>query len=59
VTVQERVEPPGGVEALGHEVVAAVIPGFRNQTQVETNLSGWNRPLTKADVDFTRKVFAK
>ncbi|MFA4838912.1 MAG: aldo/keto reductase [Candidatus Neomarinimicrobiota bacterium] len=44
---------------LSHEVVAAVIPGFRNLEQVETNLSGWNRPLTKADVDFVREVFAK
>lgn len=44
---------------LSHEVVAAVIPGFRNQAQVEMNLSGWNRPLTKADVDFVREVFAK
>lgn len=42
---------------LAHETVACVIPGFRNQRQVEMNLGAGDPPLTKDDVAFIRKVF--
>jgi len=43
---------------LFQDVVAAVIPGFRNQAQVVNNLAGANQPLTAAEVDFIRQIFA-
>jgi len=43
---------------LGHDNVACVIPGFRNQRQVETNLSAAAPPLTAEDLDFIRSVFS-
>ena len=42
---------------LHNEVVSCVIPGFRNQRQVEANLAGANCPLSNEDVEFIRDVF--
>ncbi len=44
---------------LGHEVVACVIPGFRNQRQVEVNLTAAGKPLSQADLEYIREVFAE
>lgn len=44
---------------LGHDRVACVIPGFRNQKQVEVNLGAAGRPLSREDMDFIRSVFAR
>lgn len=43
---------------LGHEHVACVIPGFRNQRQVECNVGAAGRPLSADDVAQLRTVFA-
>ncbi len=43
---------------LGHPHVACVIPGFRNVRQVECNVAAADRPLTTADLDFIRHVYA-
>ena len=42
---------------LSNPKVACVIPGFRNQHQVEVNLSGWDEPLSTEDVEFVRQTF--
>lgn len=41
---------------LFEPVVACVIPGFRNQHQVEVNLSGADQPLTAEDVAFIKEA---
>jgi myo-inositol catabolism protein IolS len=38
--------------------VATVIPGFRNERQVENNLSVMNRKLKPADVTFIKRLFS-
>ncbi len=43
---------------LSHEVVACVIPGFRNKAQVEVNLAGADKPLSREDAAFVEEVFA-
>jgi len=43
---------------LHQDVVAAVIPGFRNKAQVETNLASAGKPLTADEIAFIRQVFA-
>ncbi|MDD5230173.1 MAG: aldo/keto reductase [Candidatus Marinimicrobia bacterium] len=42
---------------LFQEVVAAVIPGFRNQAQVINNLAGADQPLTQVEIAFIRATF--
>jgi len=42
---------------LSFPCVACVIPGFRNQRQVEVNLSCADNPLTPQDAEFIRDVF--
>ncbi len=42
---------------LANPVVACVIPGFRNQDQVEENLFGADQPLTKEDVQYIQTLF--
>lgn len=41
---------------LAHPPVACVIPGFRNQRQVEINLSGADRPLDPAELEALRQI---
>lgn len=41
---------------LHQDVVAAVIPGFRNRHQVEVNLWGQDQPLTREEVRFIRQI---
>ncbi len=43
---------------LHHAEVCCVIPGFRNQRQVEVNLSGTGKPLSDEDMDFIREALA-
>lgn len=43
---------------LFQDVVAAVIPGFRNQAQVATNLAAAGKPLTVDEIEFIREIFA-
>jgi len=43
---------------LSHDVVGCVIPGFRDQKQVEMNVSVAGRALSADDVKFVREVFA-
>jgi aryl-alcohol dehydrogenase-like predicted oxidoreductase len=44
---------------LAHENVCSVIPGFRNAGQAEMNVrAGSDSPMSAADVDWCRKVFA-
>ncbi|MFH1214498.1 MAG: aldo/keto reductase, partial [Candidatus Neomarinimicrobiota bacterium] len=42
---------------LHQDVVAAVIPGFRNKAQVEINLASAGKPLTAEEITFIRQVF--
>jgi aryl-alcohol dehydrogenase-like predicted oxidoreductase len=42
---------------LSFKAVACVIPGFRNQAQVEMNVRAARKPLTQEDVNFIRGVF--
>lgn len=42
---------------LSHEVVGCVIPGFRNQRQVEMNVAAAGKPLSADDVKFVREIF--
>lgn len=42
---------------LSYPVIGSVIPGFRNQKQVESNLWGAEIPLTTEDVKFIQDVF--
>ncbi len=42
---------------LHYPVIGCVIPGFRNVKQVEANLYGAGKPLTKEECDFIRAVF--
>jgi len=42
---------------LSFPVVGSVIPGFRNQQQVEANLWGADMPLSKEDIRFIQEVF--
>ncbi len=42
---------------LSFDTVACVIPGFRNRSQVEINLTGADEPLTPQDIDYIRAVF--
>lgn len=42
---------------LGHETVGCVIPGFRNIKQIESNLSGADKPLTPDDVQWISDLF--
>lgn len=42
---------------LAHPVVSCVIPGFRDQRQVEMNLAAADSPLSEDDVEFVRGVF--
>lgn len=44
---------------LHQDVVAAVIPGFRNRRQVEVNLWGQDQPLTREEVRFIRQIVRK
>jgi len=43
---------------LYQDVVAAVIPGFRNQAQVATNIAAAGKPLTVAEIAYIREIFA-
>jgi len=43
---------------LFQDVVAAVIPGFRNQAQVAMNLAAAGKPLTLTEVKLIREYFA-
>jgi aryl-alcohol dehydrogenase-like predicted oxidoreductase len=43
---------------LAHETVACTIPGFRNVSQVETNLAHTDKPLTEEEVSLIRGWFA-
>jgi aryl-alcohol dehydrogenase-like predicted oxidoreductase len=43
---------------LANPAVCCVIPGFRNLSQVQVNLSGEGKPLSGDDVAFIRGVFA-
>lgn len=43
---------------LHHAEVCCVIPGFRNQRQVEVNLSGTGKPLSDDDMAFIREALA-
>lgn len=43
---------------LAHPVVASVIPGFRNPSQVRINLAGADSPLTDAESAFVHSVSA-
>jgi len=43
---------------LGHPNVACVIPGFRDQRQVECNLAAAGRPLSAEDIEALRVIFA-
>jgi aryl-alcohol dehydrogenase-like predicted oxidoreductase len=42
---------------LSFPCTACVIPGFRNKDQVEVNLWGADKPLSKEDVAFIRQTF--
>jgi len=42
---------------LNYDLVSCVIPGFRNKDQVEINLWGWDKKLTKEDVEYIRETF--
>ncbi|PIU45973.1 MAG: hypothetical protein COS95_01090 [Ignavibacteriales bacterium CG07_land_8_20_14_0_80_59_12] len=42
---------------LHYQVVAAVIPGFRNLQQVKVNLRGADRPLTDEEFNYVRSLF--
>ena len=42
---------------LSYPVVGSVIPGFRNQRQVEANLWGADMPLSLEDIKFIQEVF--
>jgi len=44
---------------LAHEHVGCVIPGFRNQRQVECNVAAAGQPLKRAEVESLRKLFAE
>jgi myo-inositol catabolism protein IolS len=43
---------------LYHNVVAAVIPGFRNLKQVKDNLYAANKPLSDEEFNFIKQLFA-
>jgi len=43
---------------LHYPIMGAVIPGFRNLKQVKINLSAMDKPLTDAEFDFIKNVFA-
>jgi aryl-alcohol dehydrogenase-like predicted oxidoreductase len=43
---------------LYQDVVAAVIPGFRNQAQVTVNLAASGKPLTAAEIAAIREIFS-
>jgi len=43
---------------LFQDVVAAVIPGFRNQAQVAMNVAAAGKPLTLTEVKLIREYFA-
>lgn len=43
---------------LKYNFTAAVIPGFRNLKQVQTNLAAMDKPLTDDEFEFVRNVFA-
>ena len=42
---------------LFYKQVGAVIPGFRNLSQVKSNLSGTDNPLTEEEFNFIKQVF--
>ncbi|HTC21877.1 MAG TPA: aldo/keto reductase [bacterium] len=42
---------------LANPAVCCVIPGFRNLSQVQVNLSGEGNPLTPEDIQFIQEVF--
>lgn len=42
---------------LSSDIVACVIPGFRNKKQVELNLSGAEKKLTEEEIKFIRNIF--
>ncbi|HPD18918.1 MAG TPA: aldo/keto reductase, partial [Candidatus Goldiibacteriota bacterium] len=42
---------------LSHDVVSCVIPGFRNRDQVEANLWGRDKKLTKEDIAYIKEIF--
>lgn len=44
---------------LSYDVVASVIPGFRDRNQVEMNVACANQPLSKEDVSFVQEVFSE
>jgi aryl-alcohol dehydrogenase-like predicted oxidoreductase len=44
---------------LAQPVVACVIPGFRNVSQVECNLQGAGKPLNADDIEYIREVFPR
>lgn len=44
---------------LANSVVSCVIPGFRNQSQVKTNLAAAEQPLTPDDLEYILKVFPR
>jgi len=43
---------------LAHPNVACVIPGFRNERQARSNVSGAGRKLTEEDIEFIRAALA-
>jgi aryl-alcohol dehydrogenase-like predicted oxidoreductase len=42
---------------LSFDVVGCVIPGFRNESQVVSNLGGADQPLSDEDIAFIRETF--
>jgi aryl-alcohol dehydrogenase-like predicted oxidoreductase len=43
---------------LHYETITAVIPGFRNLSQVKSNLTAADKPLTDEDFAFVKELFA-